>query len=307
MSFRSRMFPRLTLDSFFHWLREPPRSQGPGSPAASMPANRRNKYLAIWEYANGTERVRSFPANLQIARSNLCNFKCVYCTDHRPGNDIPRTRLDGAQWDALMKLVPRTELIAFHGISEFLIDPAFFDIVAQCAHARVALSLNTNGSVCTPRHVKVLVEHPAAVVMTVSVDAASAQTFRAIRGWDFDRVLANIRTYVEAFRGRPFSWITLSFVITKTNVHEMADFVRLAASLGVNAVRFNRLHEYGMNWRVTTKTGGTFDYQLETTRHYAAIYNSQLDEARQAGEDTGIHVELPAPFSDPTSVPPHLR
>ena len=264
-----------------------------------MPANRRNKYLATWEYATSAETVRSIPPNLQIARSNLCNFRCVYCTDHRAGNDIPRTKIEGARWDRLMALVPRTELIAFHGISEFLIDPAFFDIVATCAEARVALSLNTNGSVCTPKHVRVLVEHPAAVVMTVSVDAATAGTFRAIRGWDFDRVLKNIRTYADAFRQRSFSWITLSYVITKTNVHEMADFVRLAHSLGVNAVRFNRLHEYGMDWRVPTGTGGVFDYQAETTAHYATEYNASLEEARRIADELRFHVELPAPYESP--------
>jgi sulfatase maturation enzyme AslB (radical SAM superfamily) len=103
--------------------------------------NQANKYRALWEFAHGIVSVRSTPPNLQIARSNLCNFKCVYCSDHRRDTQIPRTRCEEKTWQNLLGLIPRSEVLAFHGISEFMIDPEFFDIAVK-GNDRQLISLN---------------------------------------------------------------------------------------------------------------------------------------------------------------------
>jgi len=90
--------------------------------------NQKNKYRALWEFANGVAHVKSIPASLQMAKSNTCNFKCAYCIDHRVGNQIPRTKLEGAGWQGLVELIPRCSELGFHGISEFFVDPGFFEI-----------------------------------------------------------------------------------------------------------------------------------------------------------------------------------
>jgi len=267
---------------------------------AELRASQLNKYRALWEFAHGITDVRSIPANLQMARSNLCNFKCVYCIDHREGNDIPRTRIEGDIWARLQQLIPRAESLAFHGISEFMIDPGFFEIVGNCGTARAALSINTNGSVCTPRHVEALATYPGHLSMNFSLDAATPRTFLRIRGWDFVRVIRNIRTYVRRFSERRDSlWLSVSFVITKSNVHEMTRFVYLAKGLGMDAVKYYRLHEYDrLDWQVTPKAGGVFDYRSECTRHFAEEYDGQIERTRIAAEQVRIAIELPAPLSE---------
>src|SRR5690349_7185155 len=99
----------------------------------NLRANQTNKYRALWEFSHGIAFVDSIPAQLQIAPSNTCNFKCVYCCDHRTGNTVPRTTLEAQAWKDMLTLIPRAETLAFHGISEFMMDPKFFDIVQLCA------------------------------------------------------------------------------------------------------------------------------------------------------------------------------
>jgi MoaA/NifB/PqqE/SkfB family radical SAM enzyme len=269
-------------------------------PTSVLRPNQVNKYQACWEFAHAHADVQTTPPWVQIARSNLCNFSCVYCPDHRDGNEIPLTRTEGEAWEGLLALIPRSEMMAFHGVSEFMIDPDFFDIVNRCASARVMLSINTNGSVCTARHRDVLVSYPEPISLIFSIDAATPETYLHIRRWDFARVLQNVKSYVACLRPRPhLTFITLSFVITKSNVHEMAPFVLLGKSLGVDYVRFSRLLEYQcFDWRVETTPGRYFDYREECTGHFVEAYNRNVDDARKAAELSGMAVELPPPIAE---------
>jgi MoaA/NifB/PqqE/SkfB family radical SAM enzyme len=260
-----------------------------------------NKYLALWEFVRGVDEVRSTPVTLQIARTNSCNFKCVYCSDHRVGNQIPRNSIADSVWTDLSDVLARAEVLAFHGVSEFMIDKDFFSIVAACAAAGGMLSLNTNGSVCTQRHLDVLENYPGTINMNFSVDAATPETFTRIRGWDFLRVLDNVRAYVRCFRSRrDRTLVTLSFVITRANVREMVPFVYLAKALDVDGIHYWRLHEYhGLDWNVEAKDGYRFDYRKETTDNFVEEYNRQIEYARRAAEIVGIDAELPHPQPAP--------
>ena len=276
-----------------------------GNTYSQMPANEINRFHALAEFASGQEVVHSIPVMLQIGRSNKCNFKCVYCPDHRVGNDLPRSELTGETWEKLLKLVHRSRFASFHGVSEFLIDPDFFEIVDFCTESRVGLSINTNGSVCTPKHIKALAEYPDFLDMTFSIDAASPEMFTRIRGWDFWRVLGNIRQYLDAFADRKGgnTNVSFSFVITRSTVREMTPFVYLAKAFGVNYVRYFRLHEYdSFGWQVTSKDGTMFDYRDECTSNFASVYNRELEKTRKAAEILGIHADLPGPHPEPLPI-----
>ena len=260
--------------------------------------NQKNKYRALWELAHGVCKVSSTPPSFQFAKNNICNFKCVYCIDHRPGNQIPRSRLEGEVWQSLLKLIPNSADLGFHGISEFFVDPEFFDILQRSAEAGAALSLNTNGSVCTPRHLDTLANYPGYIWITFSLDAATPETFLRIRGQEFWRILRNVKAYIDRFEGRRGNtFISVSFVINRSSVAEMLPFLYLARSLKVDLVTYFRMHEYeGLDWEVEARHGGLFDYRAECVGNFAEQYNRELERVRQAAEVLGVPVELPAPL-----------
>jgi MoaA/NifB/PqqE/SkfB family radical SAM enzyme len=287
----TRFFPAALL-----W-RHPRRTEGiEGTAADTTPKNVRNHYRALWEFAHGVSVPQTYPTVLQVALNNLCNFKCVYCTDQRDGNTVPRSKIDGQSWTDLLEVIPFADVIAFHGISEFFIDKNFFDLVERCRAAGTSLSLNTNGSVATPRHIEVLKDYPTYIDINFSIDAASGPTFTRIRGWDFERVLRNIRLYVEAFKGRAHgTTVSISFVILRSNVHEMVPFLHLAKDLGVHDVKFYRLHEYGsLAWQIQAPDGRPFDYRDECTDQFKAVYNQQVLATMSEAEQLGLRLEIPA-------------
>jgi len=261
--------------------------------------NQKNKYRALWEFTHGVTVVDSIPTALQIARSNTCNFKCVYCADHRPGNTLPRNKLEGQTWDNLLALIPKADILAFHGISEFMIDPDFFDLVQRCADAQATLFINTNGSVCTPKYVDLLAAYPGQLNMNFSIDAATPETFKRVRGWNFFRVLQNIKTYVERFETRrDKTQLTLSFVITKSNAHEMVPFVFLAKALKVENIHYYRLSEAAnQDWRAETLGGGIFDYRQECTSTFVSEYNRAVEATRRVAEMLGVTIQLPEAYT----------
>jgi molybdenum cofactor biosynthesis enzyme MoaA len=259
--------------------------------------NQRNQYRALWELARGLTQVASTPPSLQLARSNTCNFKCVYCIDHRAGNQVPRVQLQGDVWENLVSLIPRSTSLGFHGISEFFVDREFFDILHQCAASGVALSLNTNASVCSPRHLDALANYPGYIWITFSLDAATPETFLRIRGQDFWRTVGNVKAYIDRFQPRRSeTHVSLSFVITRSSVREMTPFLYLGKALGVDSVTYFRLHEYdGLDWEVETRHGGSFNYRGECVGTFAAQYNEELERVRRAAVILGVKVDLPAP------------
>lgn len=174
--------------------------------------------------------------------------------------------------------------------------PIFFDIVDRCQAAQATLFINTNASICTPRHLETLTAYSGKLVMNFSLDAATPETFLRIRGGDFDRILQNIRRYVDHFQSRrDRTWLIASFVITRTNVHEAAAFVRLAHELTMNHVRLCRLLEYdGLDWTITTRAGDLFDYKSECAGRYPAAFNRNIEEARRLAADYHLVVDVPA-------------
>ena len=258
--------------------------------------NQWNRHLADWEFRRGATEVRSTPPSIQIARNNVCNFRCVYCRDHFPGNDFPRHHVSEERFQELLDLVPRCDVVSFFGISEFTVDPRFFELVELAASAGATLTINSNGSVCTPRHVETLARYPGRLNLVFSVDAATPAVFRRLRGGDFWRVLENLRTYVGGMQARrDRTELVFTFVVTRTSIGDMLPALYLARTLGFDEVRYYLLHEYqGLDWKTVDPDGVPFDYLEERVSTIVDAYRRAHDEVEAAARLLGFRIELPA-------------
>ena len=144
---------------------------------------------------------------------------------------------------AIVGQFPDLDRVVLHGIGEPLLNREIFDIVAYLK-ARVPLVVfNSDAISLTPRRARRLIES-GLDDYRVSVDAATRQTYRRLRGVDqFDRVVSNVRRLLEQERdlGRPTPRVSLWFTASRINLDELPAFVRLAAELGVVEVYVQRL------------------------------------------------------------------
>jgi MoaA/NifB/PqqE/SkfB family radical SAM enzyme len=102
---------------------------------------------------------------------------------------------------------------------------------------------NTNGTVLNEKNGRALID-AGLDELRVSLDAANAHSYQAIRGKNyFNRILKNVRSFralqerLGCERPRVSAWLTG----LKETITELPDFVRVAAEIGVKEVYLQRL------------------------------------------------------------------
>ena len=186
--------------------------------------------------------VATLPRSLYLETTNRCDSKCQTCI--RTFRSLePPADLTLAKVKTIAAQFPVLERVVLHGIGEPLLNREIFEIVAYLKSRAVTVLFNSDAISLTARRALRLIES-GLDEYRVSIDAATRQTYRALRGVDqFDRVVANVRRLVdlERERNRSTPRVSLWFTASRGNLQELPAFVRLAAGLGVAEVYVQRL------------------------------------------------------------------
>jgi Fe-coproporphyrin III synthase len=173
------------------------------------------------------DRLAALPLAI-VYVTDRCNSRCITCDYWQFG----QTNLPVA---VARRLAPElralgTQVVLLSG-GEPLLHPHWDEVANALREAGLRLWLLTAGLSLAKQAVRVseLCER-----VTVSLDGATPETYRAIRGVDgFEAVCKGIRAV--AARGRP---VTLRCTIQRGNYRELPRLVRLARELGVEQVSF---------------------------------------------------------------------
>jgi MoaA/NifB/PqqE/SkfB family radical SAM enzyme len=143
-------------------------------------------------------------------------------------------------------LVEHLSVLAIGGVAEAFWKARIFEILEQLGFARYAdritVETNSNGTTLSERTRARWFHTCPSSYLVVSIDAATAETYRKIRRLDaYDTVLQNLRGYArERARGR--QRVFLSYNINLLNIREVEGMVETAAELGVDGVTFTLTH-----------------------------------------------------------------
>jgi MoaA/NifB/PqqE/SkfB family radical SAM enzyme len=186
--------------------------------------------------------VGALPRSLYLETTNRCDSKCQTCIRTfqtlEPPADLTLERVQ-----AIVAQFPVLDRVVLHGIGEPLLNPQIFDIVAYLKTRVTSVLFNSDAISLTAARAARLVES-GLDEYRVSMDAATAATYRQLRGVDrFERVTANVARLVGLQRqlGRTTPRLSLWFTATRANIDELPGFVQLAADLGVREVYVQRL------------------------------------------------------------------
>lgn len=173
------------------------------------------------------DRVAALPLAI-VYMTDRCNSRCVACDYWRHGEtDLPVER---ARWLAGELRRMATRMVLLTG-GEPLFHPRWEEVATSFREAGLDLWLHTAGLALdgVSRRVSELCR-----AVTVSLDGATPDTYRAIRGVDgFRGVSQGIRSAVA--HG---AWISIRTTIQSGNFRQMPDLVRLAKSLGAKEISF---------------------------------------------------------------------
>lgn len=207
-------------------------------------------------------RLDAMPAPWRITfdtNPDDCNLRCIMCEEHSPFSPLqklrraegrPRRRMDVAMirqvveetaGRGLREIIPST-------MGEPLLYKDFDQIIDLCHEFGIKLNLTTN-STFPGRGVRAWAERIVAVTSDtkLSWNGAIAGTHEQIMpGTKWEQVLENARAFIEirdahAAAGGNRCRVTFQLTFLESNVHELADIVRLAVELGVDRVKGHHL------------------------------------------------------------------
>jgi MoaA/NifB/PqqE/SkfB family radical SAM enzyme len=182
------------------------------------------------------------PVCLYLETTNRCNLLCTTCPRTYEELEPPADM----SWDLFTKIVdqlPSIERAVLHGVGEPMLVKDLPRMVRYLKARGTYVLFNTNGTVLNERNGRALIE-AGLDELRVSLDAANARSYRAIRGKDyFNRILRNVRAFralqvregIE--RPRVSAWLTG----LKETITELPAFVKVAAEIGVREVHLQRL------------------------------------------------------------------
>ena len=130
-----------------------------------------------------------------------------------------------------------------HGVGEPMLVKDLPRMVRYLKDRGAYVLFNTNGTVLNEKNGRALID-AGLDELRVSLDAANAKSFLAIRGKDyFHRILRNVRAFREMQEREGHAAPRVSAWLTglKETVDELPAFVRVAAEIGVKEVYLQRL------------------------------------------------------------------
>jgi glycosyltransferase involved in cell wall biosynthesis/MoaA/NifB/PqqE/SkfB family radical SAM enzyme len=188
-----------------------------------------------------------------------CNLHCIMCEEHSPFSTLqseriaagrPKRRMDimlirrvleESRGTPLREIIPST-------MGEPLVYKHMDEIIDLCSQYGVKLNLTTNGTF-PGRGARAWAERivPVASDVKISWNGARKETHQQIMlGTRWEKVLENAKIFLQvrdthAARGGNRCRVTFQLTFLETNVDELADIVKLAASLGVDRVKGHHL------------------------------------------------------------------
>src|SRR5215472_2347101 len=144
---------------------------------------------------------------------------------------------------SIVDQIPNLQRAVLHGVGEPMLVQNLPRMVRCLKDRGTYVLFNTNGTVLNEKNGRAVME-AGLDELRVSLDAANAKSYLAIRGKDyFGRILKNVRAFRDLQeregkdRPRVSAWLTG----LKETIAELPAFVRLAAEIGVREVYLQRL------------------------------------------------------------------
>ncbi len=245
-----------------------PHLHGDAARHAVIERQQSNAVLNLDEMLAGKTELRSTPPVLGIDLHGVCNVKppCVYCewdgSKALEGDavDTPFTRQTVEEWGPFFD--HSVSLVNCSIGEPFMMKDTLDDLLDAFGEQGKTLEMTTNGQILTDKNIEKLLGRK--IHLYISLDAGTADTYAKLRNDKFDRILGNLRRLIAAKGGRAgLPKVHLVFMPMRVNVHELEDFVRLCADLGVDRMVLRPLNyseSSGLDWE---RNGHHFVYGEE--------------------------------------------
>ena len=186
-----------------------------------------------------------------------CNLKCSHCYTSSYSNKSEDEMTTKEIFSLIDDSAEEGIFVISLGGGEPFLRKDIYDILKYGRDKGIEMIPVTNGLFINEESIKKL-KSTGIRQIVVSLDGTNPQTYKEIRGVDlFDKLVSSIKSLTDAgFR------VFINCVITKLNVSEIEEMIKLAKSLNVRAVRFIRLTLFGRAGKNKKLWLGAEDYMM---------------------------------------------
>lgn len=246
-----------------------------------MTLNRYKRYLiGAKDVVFKPGRVVNPPLHLILENTTVCPFNCIMCSRAKEVKDPHH--MEYGFFERIVREVRPLHLY-FSSAGEPMLHPEQPRMIRHAGERGIRTCLVTSLA-ASAFPLKDLVTS-GLDLLKISIDGATEETYRSIRGTDFfPRVLEHVDEIGALKRslGRTRPFLRFQFVVQKANYREASAVVRLARRHGVEAVFFKPLEILRIEERVDCLMGDV-DY---------GDLVACLTEARDIGRETGVKTNL---------------
>jgi len=183
---------------------------------------------------------------IQIAIDPTCNLCCKSCRNkhyimHQKNrikvNIITNKLIRSGYMDKAEELIMATQGEVFYS--------PYYRQLLETGLQRESIRIISNGTLFNESNWNWLKDKYKIIDVEISVDAAMAETYKKLRGGNFEKLMENLEMLGSLRRQGKIRSFNLNFVVQRDNFHEMVRFVKIAKGLGVDSVNFQRMVNFG--------------------------------------------------------------
>jgi MoaA/NifB/PqqE/SkfB family radical SAM enzyme len=261
--------------------------------AASRPVSDPRRYFESVGRERAAAPARA-PVCVYLETTNRCNLLCTTCPRTYEELEPPADM----SWELFTKIVdqlPGLERAVLHGVGEPMLVKNLPRMVRYLKDRGVYVLFNTNGTVLNAENGRALIA-AGLDELRVSLDAANAPSYLAIRGKDyFDRILENVGAFrdLQVREGADLPRVSAWLTGLRETIADLPAFVQVAADIGVKEVYLQRLVFFE-------------DDAIGRARPDQALYErmnrdqaAHLEEATRLAQSLGITFSASGAVSEP--------
>jgi MoaA/NifB/PqqE/SkfB family radical SAM enzyme len=222
----------------------------------------------------------------QIQITSRCNLRCPHCTKNIFSDQWIDGDMDMATYRAISRAFPYLKQVYIDAWGEPLLHPGFWEMAAMGREAGCSVGMTTNGT-----HINGEIARRLACevdVIGISIDGATAGTFESIRkGANFRQVVEGVRALVAAkreLRDDGYPLVSLLFLKSRRNIHELPDLVDLAGELGADEVIASNL--------TYVAEQGFEKLRVYSLQGASPEYLAIVEESRKRAKDWGLGLRI---------------
>jgi MoaA/NifB/PqqE/SkfB family radical SAM enzyme len=182
------------------------------------------------------------PVCLYLEVTNRCNLLCETCPRTFEALEPPAD-MSWELFTSIVDQVPDVARVVLHGVGEPMLVKPLPRMIHYLKQRGIYVLFNTNGTLLSAAKGQALIE-TGLDELRISLDAADARTFLAVRGKNFfDRIVRNVEAFtaLQSRSGAALPRVSLWLTGLKETIAQLPDFVRLAGRMGVREVYLQRL------------------------------------------------------------------